>query len=346
MKSNCRALPSIRRFVRLVSLAALLITAGNAAAEQVPAANISLRLKWFIYSSFAHHLVAEEKGLFAAEGLKVDIRPGGVGIDPIKSVAVGEDDLGLASYGQILLARQHGIPVVAIAEEYVSSGVVFLALKSSGITSPKQFVGKKIGWIPGSDTATVYQALMAKEGVDRKSLQEVSIGADLAPFLAGTIDVWTAGYISNQPIVAEMKGYPVNVIDPHDYGIDVGGNVVFVSEETLRTKRPQIEAFIRAMLKSIETARDMPAAEVVDIVLKYNPNLKRDSEIKVWEVTKDRLLSKDPATAGVMKKETWTSTASVFHEFGELKNIPGLESVYTNDVVLAAHASKVKVAEK
>src|SRR5437870_13811432 len=104
---------------------------------------LRFRLKWFIYSSFAHHLVAEEKGLYRDRGLQVSIRPGGVGVDPIRAVALGEDDVGLASYAQILLAREQGLPVVAVAEEYVASGVVFMSLRESGITKPQQFVGKK-----------------------------------------------------------------------------------------------------------------------------------------------------------------------------------------------------------
>jgi ABC-type nitrate/sulfonate/bicarbonate transport system substrate-binding protein len=57
---------------------------------------ISFRLKWVIYSSFAHHFVALEKGFFKQEKLDVSIRPGGAGLDPIKLVASGADDVGLA----------------------------------------------------------------------------------------------------------------------------------------------------------------------------------------------------------------------------------------------------------
>jgi ABC-type nitrate/sulfonate/bicarbonate transport system substrate-binding protein len=294
---------------------------------------VSLRLKWLVYSSFAQHLVAAEKGLYAKNGLKVDIRPGGPGIDAIKSVSLGEDDIGLASYAQILIARQQGIPVVAIAEEYIESGVVFMSLKDSGITKPHDFAGRKVGLIPGSDTGTVYEALMSKEGIDRKKITEIPVGSDMAPLFNRSIDVWTVAYISNQPIVSENKGFPVNILDPHAYGVRVGGNVVFTTEANLRDKRPQLKAFLKAMIEAIGLSQGMANEEVVDIVLKYNPKLERASELKIWQATKDHLLSKTPSQTGLMPAETWQQTADVFNRFGPLKQVPSLESCYTNELV-------------
>lgn len=311
--------------------------------EETSEQKMSLRLKWLIYSSFAHHLVAAEKGLYAKQGLQVEIKPGGPGIDAIKSVALGEDDIGLASYAQILLARQQGVPVVAIAEEYIESGVVFMSLKDSGITKPQDFIGKKVGLIPGSDTGTVYDALMAKEGIDRSKITEIPVGSDMAPLFNNTVDIWTVAFISNQPIVAESKGFPVNIIDPKDYGIRVGGNVVFTTEKNLKEKRSELKRFVRAMIDAIELSKQMPNEEVVDIVLKYNPKLDRSNELKIWQATKDYLLSKSSDQTGVMPEETWKQTAEVFNTFGSLKQIPDLQTSYTNDLVnevLAERKSK------
>jgi NitT/TauT family transport system substrate-binding protein len=104
---------------------------------------LSFRLKWLIYSSFASHFVALDRGYFRDEGLNVTINPGGPGVDPIRLVATGGDDVGLAGYEQILMAREKGIPVVAIGEDYVRSGVGFFSLKDSGINKPEDFIGIK-----------------------------------------------------------------------------------------------------------------------------------------------------------------------------------------------------------
>ncbi len=295
--------------------------------------DISFRLKWIIYSSFAHHFVAMDKGYFKQEGLNVTIQPGGAGLDPIKFVASGADDVGLAGYAQILLAREKGIPVVAIGEEYVKSGVVAMSLKDSGITKPQDFAGKTVGIVPGSDPTIVYQSLMAKLGIDRTKINEVPIGFDLTPLFEKKIDATTVAYISNQPIVAEDKGFHVNIINPEDYGVSVGGNVIFTSEKALADRRPVLKRFLRAAMRGIVASQRMSDEEVVKIVLAHNDKLNEATERKIWKVTKEVLLSHDPKSVGLMSDETWQRTADIFKHEGLLKTVPELKKCYSNELV-------------
>ena len=297
--------------------------------------SLSLRLKWVIYSSFAQHFVAKERGLYSDENLSVEILPGGIGLDPIKLVAAGQNDVGLASYAQILLAQEKDIPVVAIAEEYVKTGSVIISLQSSGIVHPKDLIGKTVGIIPGSDTGTVYEALMAKLGIDRSQIREIPTGFDLSPFFHQDIDATSAAFITNQPIVAEQKGYPVNIIDPSEYGIQPGGNVFFVREDSLldMRRREVIKRFLRASVKAILMAQEMPDGDVVDIVLKYNGLLNRDTELAVWRATKEHLLEDDPKKVGLMSRERWQHTAELFNQADVLKAIPSIDDCYTNDLI-------------
>jgi NitT/TauT family transport system substrate-binding protein len=303
-----------------------------------PRTAMSFRLKWIIYSSFAHHFVAKEKGLYDAEGLDVNIQPGGAGIDPIKLVAAGDDLIGLGSPAQILLAREKGIPVIAVGEEYVRNGSVSLSLKGSRITSPQDFVGKKVAWIPGSDTGTIYQAMMAKLEIDRSEITEVPGGFDLTPFLNGAVDVTTIAYNTNQPIQAMMAGFEVNIIDPVDYGIKTGGNIFFTTEEKLARHRQTIKSFLRASIKGIYIAQQMPNSEVVDIVLKYNPKLKKNTELEIWEATKRLLLEHSPAKMGFLYREKWEADADVFNKYGGLKNPPPINECFTNSIIEEIHS--------
>ena len=298
---------------------------------------MSFRLKWIIYSSFAHHFVAKDKGIYETEGLQVDIQPGGAGLDPIKLVAAGDDLVGLASPAQILLAREKGIPVIAIGEEYVRNGSVSMSLKESGIVRPQDFVGKKVAWIPGSDTGTMYEALMAKLGIDRTKITEIPGGFALTPFLNKIVDVTTIAYNTNQPIQAKEAGFEVNIIDPVDYGIKSGGNVFFTTEEKLSKHRDTIKSFLRASIKGIYQSQQMPDGKVVDIVLKYNPKLKRDTELKIWDATKRLLLEKSPEKIGLLNKEKWETDAAIFHKYGGLKNPPPIDECFTNELVEEIH---------
>lgn len=297
---------------------------------------LNFRLKWLIYSGFTPHFVALEKGYYTAEGLEVRIEPGGPGIDPLRMVLAGEADVGLASYDQILLAREKGLPLIAIGEDTVQSGVGFLSLASSGITKPEDFVGRKVGVMPGTDKGTMYEALMAREGIDRSRITEVPVQFNLAVLFNGTVEVFPA-FITNQPIIAKDAGFEVNVIDPSDYGIRPGGNVFFTSEDTLKAKREQLIAFLRAELRAIMDVQSLDAKEAVECVLKHNAQLDLETEIQIWNATKALLSPRDRATVGIMRRETWEHTAELFHETGLLSEIPNLDRCYTNELVEVVH---------
>jgi ABC-type nitrate/sulfonate/bicarbonate transport systems, periplasmic components len=299
-------------------------------------ANVNFRIKFSIYSGFAPHFVALQKGYYAKEGLNVNIQPGGPGIDPLKIVLTGDADVGLASYDQILLAREKGLPLIAIGEDTTKSGVGFISLASSGIKTPQDFIGRKVGVMPGTDKGTIYEALMSKLGIDRSKIQEIPVQFNLSMLFNGTVEVFPA-FITNQPIIARDSGFEVNIIDPDQYGISPGGNVFFTTEETLRKKREVLEAFLRAELAAIMDAQSMNDGEVVDCVLKYNDQLKRDSEIKIWQATKALILPKDRSAVGIMPREKWDYTAQLFKQAGLLKNPPDLDKCYTNALVENIH---------
>jgi ABC-type nitrate/sulfonate/bicarbonate transport system substrate-binding protein len=306
----------------------------------VPAAKINFRLKWLVYGSFTPHFVALEKGYYAAEGLTVDIQPGGPGIDPLKLVLTGDADVGLASYDQILIAREKGLPLIAIGEDTTKSGVGFISLKQSGINTPRDFIGRRVGTLPGTDKGTMYEALMSKLAIDRAQIQEIPVQFNLAVLFNGTVEVFP-GFITNQPIIAKESGFDVNVIDPADYGITPGGNVFFTSEKTLASKRAFLLAFLRAELRAIMESQAMPDADAVECVLKHNDQLKRESEIKIWVATKELILPKDRTTVGLMTRERWAETARIFSESGVLKRVPALETCYTNALVEQIHQERL-----
>jgi NitT/TauT family transport system substrate-binding protein len=303
--------------------------------------SINFRLKWLIYSSFAPHLIAKEAGYYEQENLDVTIQQGGPGLDPIKLVASGADLVGLASYDQILIARGKEIPVLAIGEDTIISGVGFMSLVESGIKAPKDFVGKKVGVMLGTDKGTMYEALMNKCGIDRSKIVEIPIAFNLALLFEKKIDVFPA-FITNQPIIARNKGFEVDVIDPYEYGIRPGGNVYFTTERAFKEKRGVLKRFLAAEMKGIVESQKMNNTEVIDIVLKYNPSLERASETQIWEATKDILLQPDPNKVGIMLQETWEHTADISLTYGLISRKPDLSQCYTNELIDEIHRENKK----
>ncbi|MBN8930540.1 MAG: ABC transporter substrate-binding protein, partial [Rhizobium pusense] len=127
---------------------ALLLTAFSAQAAD----KITLQLKWVTQAQFAGYYVAKDKGFYEAEGLDVDIKPGGPDIAPAQVLAGGGADVIVDWMPSALATREKGVPLVNIAQPFKSSGMMLTCLKETGIKKPDDFKGKTLGvWFFGNE---------------------------------------------------------------------------------------------------------------------------------------------------------------------------------------------------
>jgi NitT/TauT family transport system substrate-binding protein len=134
-------------------------------------------------------MIAYRVGLFDREGLRIELKQG-TAADSLARVSAGEDAIGIADADQFLIGRAAGAPIVAFAGGYVESPVGFYTQEKSGIRTPYDFVGKRIGYIPSSDTALIYDAMMVKLGLPRGVTRELPSGADPTRLAYREVDVW------------------------------------------------------------------------------------------------------------------------------------------------------------
>src|SRR5690242_157519 len=136
---------------------------GQAAPGRAPMTQVSIVLKWVTQAQFAGYFVAQKKGYYANEGLDVTIIPGGPNVLPEELVEKGTATFGLDWLPSLLAQRESGNDLVNIAQFYQTTGMRLIAFKSTGIRSPKDFKGKKIGvWQFGNQYQ--FLAWMAKLG--------------------------------------------------------------------------------------------------------------------------------------------------------------------------------------
>lgn len=290
---------------------------------------VSLRLKWLIQAHSAGEFVAKERGIFKKYGIDLTINPGGPDLDSIKLVAAGSDDFGVTGGDQLILARQKGIPVVAIAVLFQRSPVCLFTLKDSGIKTPQDFMGKKVGVKYGTNTETEYRVMMKKLGIPLDSVQEIPVKFDMAPFFQKRVDVWP-GYESNEPLIAQEKGYDVNIIYPRDYGVNIYANTYFTTDEILKQKPDLVVRFLKAIIEGWELAIENPEY-AVDAVLKYNDQLNRQHEFSALKMTIPIIKADETALHGIgwMTKERWAESQRVLLEGGLLNKELAVDELFT-----------------
>lgn len=300
--------------------------APTAVPAEKPLLKCSLRLKWLLVSGFAGELAAKENGYFAQEGLDVSIFPGGLENKPERLVAAGSDLFGITGADGIFLARAKGVPLVAFAAQYARNASAFFSLKDSGIKSPADFAGKRIGVKYGLEMDPIYRALIKKCGIPTAGITEIPVSYSLAPLLDKQVDVFPAYMNTIFPAVTE-KGIEVNVIDPLQYGVPFHGNVYFCSEETL-LKQPQVVgAFARAVIRGWQWAAEHPD-QVGALVKKYNPQADAASETTAFKVILPYLLPSN-GRMGWMDREVIAETGKILEIGGMLDKKVDLDPGFT-----------------
>src|SRR5262249_41253599 len=145
-----------------------------------------------------------------------------------------------------------------------------IALKSSGITRPRDLAGKKVGY-PGIPTNEPLLATMLKTDGGRRlqDVELVNVGFDLVPALISRrVDAVVGAYWTHESIVLEQQGHPVNVLRVEAWGVpDYYELVLVTSEAMLENKSEVIARFLRAIRRGYADAVKDPQAGV-DIPLK------------------------------------------------------------------------------
>jgi NitT/TauT family transport system substrate-binding protein len=254
----------LKSFTYGVALLLLLPLAACKKRESAGLEKASLRLAWVYDMAEVGIFVAKDKGFYAEEGIDLEIKPGGFGLDPLKLVAAGSDTFGVGGGVNLLLAREKGLPLVSIAAEFQETPVGFIARKDSGTVNFSDFKGRRVGIQTGADTDTIYRALLKKFNMTSSDVKEVPIQFDPTPFVSGQIDV-LPGYVTNQPITLANQRIETKVITAASQGLNIYGNVYFASEKCLKDNPDLAKRFLRATKKGWEVALASPPDAIASI---------------------------------------------------------------------------------
>ncbi len=146
------------RVYMLVLCLSTLVAGPTLAAEK-----LILQLKWVPQSQFAGYYAAQDRGFYAGEGLDVEIRAGGPKIDPVNIAAAGQADVIIDWMPSALEAREHGVPLVNIAQPFKRSASALACRRDRGIMVPEDLRGNTIALPLNSDDS--FLAWMANLGI-------------------------------------------------------------------------------------------------------------------------------------------------------------------------------------
>jgi len=250
------------------ALAATLLIALPAQAQDTP---IKFQLDWRFEGPAAMFLVPVAKGYFKAEKLNVSVDAGNGSGGAVTRVATGAYDMGFADLAALMEFHANNPGAankpVAVMMVYNNTPAAVLALKKSGIKTPADLSGKKLG-APVFDAGRKAFPIFAKaNGISNVSWTAMDPPLRETMLVRGEVDAIT-GFSFTSLLNIEARGVKADdvVILPYpSHGVKLYGNAVIVGEDFLKKNPAAVKAFLRAFTKGMRDVIADPKASIATV---------------------------------------------------------------------------------
>jgi diguanylate cyclase (GGDEF)-like protein len=308
--------PSKRRLlIRLRRLLCFMLLWNQAAwAEPSPQQNgteqvIDVQLRWKHQFQFAGYYAAIAQGYYREEGLDVRLHEGGPKVTPVEEVLSGRAQYGEAN-SELLYARLHGKPLVALAVIFQHSPSVLVARTDQGVRTVHDLIGKPV-MLMDAQTDADFLAMFRSEGIPLEKLRLLPSSFQIGDLASGKVAAFNS-YLTNEPFYLQQRGVEYNIISPATYGIDFYSDILFTSQAEI-DEHPR------------RYAMDNPE-QIIDLLLDQYSVEKSRAHLQFEAQAMRPLVVSDLIEIGHMNPGRWQRMAETFLELGMVDTIAGLEN--------------------
>jgi putative hydroxymethylpyrimidine transport system substrate-binding protein len=304
------------------------------------AEKIDLDLDFYVNPDHAGVYMAMDRGYFKAAGLDVKPHVPSDPSAPIKEVAAGRADLAISYEPEVLLARQQGLDVKAVAAIVREPLTTLISLPAAGIAQPSDLRGKTVATAGIPYQEDYLDAILDKAGVPSDSVNVTDVGLNLLPaLLGGSADAILGGFQNIEGVDLALRGVSPVVVGVEDLGVPTYDELVLVAKGDRVSSDPDpIRLFIEALQKGSRDAAADPAAATTAI-LDAGSGLDPKQTTAEMQATVPLLAQapdpNNPQPSGYMDASQWETFAGFLVGSGALDSVPSIGDALTDDLLPA-----------
>lgn len=291
--------------------------------ESKELSKVKLVTNWFAQPEHGGNYAALQQGFYKEEGLDMTVEPGGPQVSATQIVASGEAQFGYTQAEDLLIARDKGIPLVAIGAIFQKSPQVLITHEGT-VTEFEDLNGKTVYTAPGSG----YWEYI-KSTYNLTEVKEMSYTGYLATFIEDKNAV-TQGYVTSEPYSLDEQGVKNDYLFIHDSGFETYGNIIFTTEKVIKENPELVHSFMDATVKGWNYYREN-WEEVNPIIRESNPELTLE-KMEYAAKTEEALIFGGDAEEygfGYMSEERWSMLQDELLKLEIIKNKEDITNAFT-----------------
>jgi putative hydroxymethylpyrimidine transport system substrate-binding protein len=325
--------PALTAALALLALALGLAACGekseDSGAEREP---LSLTLDFYPNPDHAGIYMAEKLGYFEEAGLDVAIQAPADPSLPIKQVAAGRADLAISYEPEVMLAREQGLDVVAVAALVNQPLTSMFWLRKSEIKGVANLKGKTVAYAGIPYQEAFLETILERAGLAADDVKAVNVGFNLIPvLLSGSAEAMLGGFVNVEGVDLRERGKGAVVTPVDQLGVPTYDELVLVANpKTLEEDPEKFRLFIAALERGTDAAVEAPNA-ATEAITEANPDL--DPKLTAAEVkaTLPLLAARlEGQPYGYMDPAAWSEFARWMRDNGLIESLPTAAELLNN----------------
>jgi NitT/TauT family transport system substrate-binding protein len=279
--------------------------------------------------------VATKRGYYAANGVNVTFQTGKGGADVAQQVGAGNVNLGGGLGETSMIVRPNDLPVRAVAQLGSHPLFQLVTRKESGVKTPADLRGKKLGVIGYQDTGYyALLAVLASSGLKRADLEIQAVGP------AGVTQLMIAKSLDGIMATPEwadaieaagvtLDYHPIEKIFP------AMAQAILASDKMIKDRPAAVRGFVKSVMQAVRDCIADPAAASKDFISVVPQHAGKEVEMeRILRRYVKEVYATTPATAlGSFDPQRMATVQKFYVDNQIIKSAVPVADLYTNDFV-------------